>query len=123
MLSQAVMNRVAQETVRMNGGLVEAVTYHAKPHAAAVAVDYALTDVRFLRYDAHLAALHSLTPDGQAFQYDLVCRIPYASITWVPTTYDLLTRLRDSTSWRVLQIGGGSGRPWYLLQVRKVGTL
>lgn len=119
MFSAGVDTRIAREMVRMNGVRIEAATYHARADATAVAVDHALTDVRFLAYNAHLSALHSLAPEGQALQDDLICRIPYASVTWLPTTYDLMTRILDSTSWRVLQIRGGPGRPWYLLHVRK----
>ena len=118
-LSQAVLSRIARDTEAMNGALLEDVTYRAKATALAVVATYTVRG-RFTQYSDHVTALHGLVPEGQVRREDRVLRVAVAVITWTPSTYDEVVRA-DGSTWRVLSIGGGAGRPWYLLQCRKVG--
>lgn len=119
MLSQAVMDRLATATETMNGSLLESVTYRAKATAQAVMTVYTVQG-RFTEYNEHVTALHGLVAEGQVRREDRQFRLAVAVVTWTPSLYDEIVRA-DGSRWRVLSIGGGPGRPWYLLQVRKVG--
>lgn len=119
-LSQAVMDRIANDTERMNGTLLESVTYQAKASAQAAAIPHTVLG-RFLQYSEHVTALHGLVPEGQVRREDRQLRIACQRVSWTPTLYDVAVRA-DGSQWRVLSIGGGPGRPWWLLQVRKFGS-
>lgn len=118
-LSQAVLARVARDTEAMNGALLEDMTYRAKATALAVATTHTVRG-RFTQYSDHLTALHGMAGEGQVRREDRVLRIAVAVVTWTPSTYDEVVRA-DGSIWRVVSIGGGPGRPWYLLQCRKFG--
>ncbi len=117
-LSQAVMNRIGRDTEAMNGTLLESVTYRAKATSLAVVITHTVQG-RFLQYSDHVTALHSLVPEGQVRREDRQFRVAFAVVTWTPSLYDEVLRA-DGSLWRVLSIGGGGGRPWWILQVRKV---
>jgi len=118
-LSQGLMDQVGRMAVAVFGEAVEAITYHAKPNAAATAVDYELDDALFEDYSEKLIAMQQPISDKPLVQRgDQQLRLRTAVVTWQPTRYDEVTR-DDGTVWRVLDFTYGRHRPWWLLHVRR----
>lgn len=119
MYSQTDKDYVAREIVTVLN-IVETCTYNAKTSASATPVSHAITNGRFTEYSDHVTALHALVGEGQVRREDRRFRVPTADVSWIPTTYDEIVRA-DGTSWRVLAVNGGPGKPFYHMQVRKFG--
>src|SRR5262245_39892207 len=119
MLSQGLMDRVARETLRMRGSLTETFAYHSKATSASTPVVHEDLSGNWCRYSDRLIAMHAVTDTPRVLREDIQLQIPVEQVTWTPTTYDLVVRA-DATHWRVIDIGGGAGHPFWLLQIRRV---
>ena len=122
MPSQATIDRAARAIMRMLSDTVEMVTYRSRTHATATPVNYASLEVYIGFYSDHAIAMQALITGERptVLREDRRIRIPTAVVTWIPTLYDEVLRA-DGSHWRIMQVGGGSGNPFYLLQGRKIG--
>jgi hypothetical protein len=113
MLSQAVMDSIAQHAVGMYGTLMETVTYLARATPTDTPVS-STVQAKCRAYSArelHAEVLELL---------DQECRIQTAAVTWQPSHYDQIQRA-DGTTWMVLSWRDGPGHAWLKLQIRQVG--
>jgi hypothetical protein len=113
MLSQALLDRLAQASTRMLGSLMESVTYVAKSGPTASAVTHRNVPGHFEQYRENQIDQELILREDRRL------RIATSAVTWVPSQYDEVSRA-DGSRWRVLNVSGGPGSPWYLLQTRRV---
>src|SRR5262245_37110089 len=113
MLSQAVMDQVAQHAVQMYGTLMEAVTYLARSTPTDTPVAYPV-QAKCRAYSARELQAEALELSDQE------CRIQTALVAWQPSHADQIQRA-DGTLWMVLAWRDGPGHPWLKLQIRQVG--
>jgi hypothetical protein len=119
MLSQAMMDRVARDTMRMRGALVETFTYHARATSASTPMVHEDLTGNWCHFSERLIAMHAVTDAPRVQREDIQLQIPVTQVSWTPTTYDVVIR-SDHSHWRVLDIMGGPGHPFWLLQIRRV---
>lgn len=112
-LSQALLDGVAQQQVRMYGSLMEQIAYILTDDAGAQ-IDVQLASARFYQYK-----LTTLTAEAILLG-DHECRIQTSRVAWAISQGDKVVRANGST-WRVINVQGGPGSGWYRLQVRQIG--
>jgi len=113
MLSQMAMDQLGMHAASMYGTLMEPLTYRNRSAPNATPVVYTV-QARLKHFRASEIDLE------QILRNDLECRIQTALVTWTPMRYDDVDRA-DGTTWQVLNIVGGTGHPWWKMQVRQVG--
>lgn len=112
MLSQAVLDSMADVAFAAYGTLIEDVTYHARSSATAVAVAHTVR--------LHLGAYRQSEIDLEVIlRDDQRALVRTHSVTFTPTPYDEFVRANGSR-WRVVSVTQGTGFSFWVLQVRRV---
>lgn len=129
-LTQAFMDGVAQ-TVRHalgtgaeeGAGRFETVTYVHRATLSETPMEYPDLQGLVTRYSEKvLTAQLALTPETTRVQRDdRQLRLATADVTWTPTMAGSVTRA-DGSTWRVMDLAGGTGTPFWRMRIRKIGT-
>lgn len=118
MFSQAAMDRLGLANARMLGDRVETITYYSKSGPSASPVTHSSLEAYLDSYQLH--ELGAVVGQNEIIQTDRKCRIRSTLVNWIPTQYDELVRA-DGSRWRVLSESEGTGKPWAILPVRRIG--
>lgn len=125
-LTQATMDAVARIVQSALGhadtdGLQETVTYAHREHQSSVAESHAGLLGYISQYsEAVIVEQLALTPETtRIMREDRKLRIATADVTWIPTLSGSVIR-EDGTAWRVMDIAGGRGKPFYRFRLRKL---
>jgi hypothetical protein len=122
MLTQALLDDIARQAFAIKGALVEQVTVQHRTSATG-----AFRPVGPLRAIVSLPATEVMTMAAllasddttRARHSDVHLRLATADVGYTPTLYDEVVR-GDGTRWRVLDLAGGPGRPFWQFTIRKV---
>lgn len=110
-LSQTALDQMATTAFLALGALVQAVTWHHKASATG-AISNSTVSIRFEQYKFHEIDLL------QVLRNDRKARVKTAAISFVPTVWDSFTPA-DGSYWKIMDIAGGVGYPFYLCQARQ----
>lgn len=120
-LDQDVMDRVAQTVAALRG--TEALIYWHRATLSDAPVGYPGLQGLVTRYSEKIIAEQlALTPETTRIQReDRQLRLATTEVTWTPTLAGSVTRA-DGTTWRVMDLAGGTGYPFWRLRIRKMVT-
>lgn len=113
MLSQRLLDRIAGIGLTVLGDLVETITVDVRTSPTATPTSQTVK--------AQIGEYRAREIDQETIlRTDQRCRVRTADVTWTPTLYDTVVR-SDGTTWKVMHVADGPGRPWYFFQLRQVG--
>ena len=118
MPNQAALDTMARQVMQMHGDTIEDITYtHQESQSATPEV---LTDLT-VRLESF--SRQEITADPLLLS-DRRMRLPVYALTarasWKPSQFDTFERA-NGEDWRIMEIDGGPGTPFWLLRSRRVG--
>ena len=121
-LSQALMNRIARQTLTLNGERNVSVTVLHRATASASQRTYGPFPGILTRYDDHATTLEAVTVEEartRTQKEDQMLRLATADVAWIPTLYDEMA-IDGMGKWRVLEKTHGPGYPFWHFRLRRV---
>ena len=120
-VTQATLNRMARTVQTLLPVRWETVVYRSRVTASGSTTDHAGLSVAFEEYSAHTIAMQGLIGGDRStmvLREDRRIRIATADVTWTPTLYDEVLRV-NGEHWRVMDVQGGPGSPFWQLRGRR----